>query len=98
MTRRLTPLPANWQSLRRQVAARDRNLCQLRLPGCLGYAPLGRGGETDHILGGDKGGDHSLANLRHVCSPCHLKRTARQANAAKLSRKRPLPRHPGLTR
>lgn len=76
-------LPDNWASIRDAILARDPR-CQLKYPdvwstpkgltACLGHAT-----EVDHI--GDPG-DHTLANLRGVCTPCHRRRTEQQAKDA----------------
>jgi len=88
---RTVPLPKDWPRIRARILRRDPT-CTLRTH-CWG-APSA---EVDHI--GDPA-DHSDANLRGVCARCHAHRTGRQgghASAAKRgTRKRPVPRHPGL--
>lgn len=85
-------LPPGWGRLRQGVLSRDGFRCQLRLDGCVGIAT-----EVDHTVAGD---DHSLANLRAVCSRCHSKKSsaegleARRRKAAR--RFRPVERHPGV--
>ncbi|MEU7217989.1 HNH endonuclease [Nocardia iowensis] len=74
---------------------RDGQLCQLGLRGCLHKAS-----EVDHIR---PGGDHSLSNLRAVCTPCHGRKSAAEGAAASVARRRelrtrrfrPAERHPG---
>jgi 5-methylcytosine-specific restriction endonuclease McrA len=70
-------LPRDWGRRRRLVLERDP-ICVL-----CGEA---RSQEVDHV--GSKY-DHSLGNLRGVCSPCHHKRTLAQSHDAK-ARKREL--------
>ena len=41
-----------------------------------GMKPKGRP-EYDHYREANDGGDNSFANCRHVCVPCHAKKTAR---------------------
>lgn len=87
-TRRQT-LPKGWAKIRRLVLDRDpRCMCE----GCQSCDPLGvrsEGGaasckrpptDVDHI--GDRD-DHSLANLRALCGPCHRRRSSRQGAAAR---------------
>lgn len=96
MTRRTAPLPRDWNRTRIRIARRDNNLCQLRYAGCKRFAPLGQGGETDHIIPVSQGGSDEDANLQHACAHCHAIKTAREANRAKPKRRRTAPRHPGL--
>lgn len=97
--RRTAPLPPGWEHTRRRIARRDGNRCQLGYDGCLGVAPLGQGGETDHVIPTADGGDDTDANLQHVCSPCHRIKTGREARAHRRpspSKRRPPEPHPGL--
>ena len=89
-SRRGGALPPSWPAIRLAVLSRDGRRCQLRGPRCLGAAD-----QVDHI--GDPQ-NHSAANLRAACRPCHMGRTARQAHAARPSRLRPIedPRPPRL--
>ena len=99
MTRRTVPLPRDWNRTRIRIARRDNNLCRLRYAGCMRYAPLGAGGETDHIVPAWEGGSDDDENLQHACTHCHAIKTAREANRAKPSRRRPRRAgHPGLVR
>ena len=72
---RKATLPKRWAVIRLRALRRDKVLCQLRLKGCTGRAT-----EVDHI--GDRN-DHSLANLRSVCSACHKQHTQAQAAAGR---------------
>lgn len=88
MSWRRTPLPPDWPARRRRVLDRDQHQCQLRGPRCAGEAT-----DVDHI--GDRD-DHSDANLRSACGPCHDSRTGQQARAVQGFRRRPPAKHPGL--
>lgn len=87
---RAARLPANWDSvIRPRILARDPicTICGRR-----------RSAEVDHLRAGD---DHSDANLRGVCAPCHLRKSGREgglasAAAKKARRQRPQEKHPGL--
>jgi len=68
-------LPKNWPQIRRRVLQRDWNLCYL----CGGSAS-----EVDHIKAGD---DHTLENLAAICTPCHRRKSGREGNAAKRTKK-----------
>lgn len=72
-------LPADWDRLRRAVLKRDGGRCTWRDNGqrCPELAT-----DVDHIHDRD---DHSMRNLRSLCSAHHLKRTSQQAYAAKMA-------------
>jgi hypothetical protein len=91
---RRTTLPRNWPELRQQVMRRDGYRCtalqrdEARCP-----EP---GTDVDHI--GDPN-DHSLENLRLLCSWHHDRKSSAQGNAARTrppSLRRPTEQHPGL--
>ncbi|MFD4135541.1 HNH endonuclease [Streptomyces goshikiensis] len=89
-SKRKSRLPKNWQSLRKQVLARDVTcvLCRVR-PATV----------ADHIHAMTD--DHRLEALQGVCEPCHRQKTAREAAAARAAsqkpgRRRPGEEHPGL--
>lgn len=84
-------LPKDWSSRRSTVLRRDSYRCQIRADGCSTIAT-----EVDHIARGD---NHSLDNLRAVCSQCHRKKTLAEAQEARRKKRalrfRPEERHPG---
>ena len=91
-------LPANWETLRKQVHRRDNSVCQVRL------SEGQRCGEpavdVDHIRRGD---DHRLENLRCICDWHHGKKSAAEgarAYNAKMKKSRQkfrrVEKHPGL--
>lgn len=91
---RRTRLPPNWAAIRRRILDRDPTC---RCPGCRHHP--GRctwpSTEVDHI-GSDL--DHSDANLRGLCHPCHATRSGQQGAAARGAgpqRRRPPAPHPG---
>jgi len=94
-TRRAT-LPADWPITRRRILHRDRHTCRILGPRCIGLAT-----EVDHI--GERA-DHSDANLRSACRPCHHARSSSQGGAASGARRaslasarlRPTEPHPGM--
>jgi 5-methylcytosine-specific restriction enzyme A len=97
-TRRATLGKEYWRA-RDRVMRRDGRRCQIRTPElCIGEAT-----ECDHI--GDRL-DHSDANMRAACRPCHQDRSSRQggqaagqrAQARVAARRRPVERHPGQLR
>lgn len=88
-SRRTTPLPAGWAKLRRRILRRDAGICHV----------CGRPGadEVDHVVPASQGGTDDPGNLAAIHDdPCHRAKTAREANAAKPTRKRPTEQHPGL--
>lgn len=90
---RTSPLPPGWKRLRLAVLERDGHRCTWTENGirCTETEHL----ECDHI--GDRD-DHSIDNLRTLCSGHHARRTGHQAYAAsnQALRRRPSRRHPGL--
>lgn len=91
-SQRKSELPADWQSrIRPAIIARDSSRCRWIESGRRCAA---QGTDVDHV--GDKD-DHSLSNLRLLCSFHHKKRTSAQGHAAKKARaERNVERHPGL--
>ncbi|MEU2180096.1 HNH endonuclease [Streptomyces thermolilacinus] len=90
---RTSPRPRGWKALRAAAQERDGHQCTWIEDGERCTEP---GTDADHI--GDPE-DHSLENLRTLCTYHHRKRTALQALAARgpmPSRQRPRPAHPGL--
>ena len=87
---RTAPRPKGWKRIRGGILRRD--------PICV-LCHMAASTDADHI--GDPN-DHSDANLRGLCGPCHRERTSAQAvavrmrNAAANSRTRMPPKHPGL--
>lgn len=85
---RRSTLPPDWPARRRAVLTRDAFACQLRRPDrCTGRAT-----DVDHV----SGHDDSLGNLQALCGACHLWKTGVDTAAARPSRRRTAPRHPGL--
>lgn len=88
-SRRTKPLPHNWQHTTRRILRRDHNICYV----------CGRAGANgvDHVVPAFQGGSDDDSNLRAIHEfPCHARKTAVEANAAKPKRKREAERHPGL--
>lgn len=90
---RTTPRPTGWKTLRARALERDEGRCTWLTNGerCTAQAT-----DVDHI--GDPE-DHTLGNLRALCTPHHRRRTALQARAARGElppRRRPPEQHPGL--
>lgn len=76
---RRSRLPKNWQALRRRVARRDGEVCQVPLP--YGGEVCGKPyDDIDHIVPGD---DHSPENLRAICSRHHNRKTQQEAAAGR---------------
>ncbi|WP_439377841.1 HNH endonuclease [Amycolatopsis lexingtonensis] len=84
-------LPDDWDALRAEALKRDKHRCRIGGPGCTRRAT-----EVDHLVPGD---DHSLGNLRAVCSTCHGQKSSAEGVAARARlralRLRPQGRHPG---
>lgn len=63
---RRTELPPNWPLLRRRVLVRDRHRCTWRNDD--GQACGAPATDVDHVR---RGGDHSMENLRSLCTTHH---------------------------
>jgi hypothetical protein len=89
-SQRRTELPSDWYSrIRPAVLARDSGRCRWVEAG---QRCRDRGTDVDHI--GDPT-DHSLSNLRLLCSHHHDRRSSAQGNAArKARRERNIEQHP----
>jgi 5-methylcytosine-specific restriction endonuclease McrA len=93
-SRRSAPLPHNWPAIRLRVLRRDGWRCQLAYPDrCRGAAS-----EVDHLIPATDGGTDAMSNLQAVCSPCHARKTGKEAAAhvRRYSRTRTDEKHPGL--
>jgi 5-methylcytosine-specific restriction endonuclease McrA len=53
----------------------------------LGFKPRKSLWELDHIVPLVDGGSHDLANLQTLCTPCHKRKTAREAGARRERRR-----------
>lgn len=67
-----------WREQRAKVLQRDGHQCQLRLPGCTVIAT-----EVDHVIAVHLGGGDANTNLQAACHPCHVRKTATEAAAAR---------------
>ena len=97
------PLPGNWQTLRREVLARDGRRCTWieREDGsrCSESGAPSNPLEVDHITPRWRGGTDEVDNLRTLCQWHHKRVTAHDrplSSGAYQPRKRPRERHPGL--
>ena len=72
-----------------RILKRDGYRCYLcGAPGCR---------KVDHVVPVSQGGGEEDSNLAAICDDCEKRKTAREANAAKPKRARPVTeRHPGL--
>jgi 5-methylcytosine-specific restriction endonuclease McrA len=69
-----------WKQVRRYVLNRDRDTCQIGLPGCTVTAQC-----VDHVVPWrDGGAAYDVANLRAACTHCNIK----MRNIAQTERKR----------
>lgn len=86
------PLP---HKQRLRVLERDSHRCQLRLPGCSGWAF-----EVDHIVPVAEGGSDRDINLHAVCAECHRVKSQAEALRGRLrayrAKKLGFAGHPGL--
>ncbi len=78
---------------RTQVLERDGYRCR-----ACGHQGSKAAGDmrADHIVNVAAGGTTTLDNGQALCKPCHDRKTAREAAAARKSRTRPAERHPGI--
>lgn len=92
-SRRREELPPNWKRIRERVIDRDHGLCQWRMSD--GSICAEDGTDVDHIR---PGSDHRMRNLQLLCEWHHLRKTSREANAARVpySTRHPAEAHPGL--
>lgn len=59
-------------ALRDDCFRRSQGFCEVRLPGCLSYAPW-LSGEMAHIRSVGSGGSDTLENVLWSCMQCHSK-------------------------
>ncbi|HXF36352.1 MAG TPA: HNH endonuclease signature motif containing protein [Actinomycetota bacterium] len=85
--RRRAPLPRGWGRLRREALERDGWRCRR----CGGPAQ-----EVDHVVPAHLGGTDDPSNLAAVCRRCHASKTAKEARARRVERRRSPEPHPGL--
>lgn len=78
---RISPLPKNWNALRRKVLKRDNHKCTASDYDGMNYYPCTEPGtEVDHI--GDRD-THTLDNLQLLCHYHHREKTVMQASRGK---------------
>jgi 5-methylcytosine-specific restriction protein A len=76
---------------RADILARDP-ACYLNYDGCTHTSTV-----EDHVIPLSQGGDRwAYSNRRGACTHCHNIKTQQEAQAARVSPKRPVPKHPGL--
>lgn len=101
---RRSRLPADWYKLVAQVKARAKRTSKLGIEQCEKRLPSHKrcprlGTDVDHIIPND---DHSLTNLRLLCTAHHGQKSAREGSQAreafKRSKYRPREGHPGDVR
>ena len=86
---RSTPRPKGWQRTRQRILRRDGGRCRL----CGKPANA-----VDHIIPASQGGTDDDGNLAAICSSCHGRKTAQEANARNpraQPRRRQEETHPG---
>jgi hypothetical protein len=93
---RKSRLPADWPQLRRTVLDRCGGRCEVLKKD--GSRCWDKATDVDHVRAGD---DHSLENLRGICTWHHRRKSSaegREAYAAKRQKRfREQPPHPGST-
>jgi 5-methylcytosine-specific restriction protein A len=81
-----------WRQQRAKVLQRDQHTCQLRYPDiCIGTAT-----QIDHCISVADGGGDEMSNCQSVCTPCHQRKSSREAAQARNNWKRLPEPHPGL--
>ena len=68
-----------WRRKRKAILERDNYLCQQ----CIREAIVSQATEVDHIINRAQGGTDEAHNLEGICVPCHKRKTAREAKAAR---------------
>lgn len=87
---RASRLPKDWARRRLNVLKRDRYTCQVCQGTDCGNVNL----EVDHI---DRLKGHGYDNLQTIGhTPCHVRKTSREATQQRIPTRRPAERHPGL--
>jgi 5-methylcytosine-specific restriction protein A len=96
------PDPKGWSAIRKQVIARALGVCQHH-PVPSNSAPHPQrcylqGTDVDHIINLAQGGIEELDNLQLLCSWHHKQKTAKEAQANRVSKteRHPREKHPGL--
>lgn len=82
-------VPGNWRTIKARILERDGHRC---------YVCGATATEVDHLVNVAAGGTHEDDNLAAICEPCHKRKTQREAQAGRVSQRRPSERHPGLLR
>ena len=75
---RKSRLPADWPLLRQVVLERCGGRCEVVKKN--GKRCWDKATDVDHIVAGD---DHSIPNLRGICTWHHKRKSSREGNAAK---------------
>jgi 5-methylcytosine-specific restriction protein A len=92
---RKSRLPADWQQLRAAVRERSGGRCEVIKRN--GKRCYDAATDCDHIIPGD---DHSLANLRDICTWHHRRKSSREGNEAQAALRamlrHPVEQHPGV--
>jgi len=90
---RTQQLPRGWAATRLRILERDNYTC---------YICGGRADQVDHVIGVAADGGEDDGNLAAICTPCHRRKTGREARRFSTSgpsligsRKRTPEPHPG---
>lgn len=89
---RRTQLPHNWTSIRQLITERDNGQCTELMRE--GHRCPDAGTDVDHI---EPGNNHTLDNLRLLCTWHHKKKSSAEGNQARkhLTEQKPKEKHPG---